>query len=59
MKGSKNMGDIVIVVVLASIIIGIVVWMVNNVRHGKSFCGAELPEPLNIKENLTKNQQLR
>lgn len=47
------MGNIVIGAIISAIIIGIVAWMINNVRNGKSFCGAELPEPLNTTENLT------
>lgn len=53
------MGNIIIGVIIAAIIIGIFVWMINNVRNGKSFCGAELPEPLNTSENLTKNKKSR
>jgi len=32
--------------------------MIKNVRSEKSFCGADLPEPLNTTENLTKNKKL-
>jgi len=28
-------------------------------ENGKSFCGADLPEPLNTTENLLKNKKLR
>ncbi len=45
--------SVIIGVVIAAIIIGIVIWMIRNVKHGKSFCGAELPETLNTTENLT------
>lgn len=47
------MVSVIIGVAVAAIIISIVIWMTRNVKHGKSFCGAELPEPLNTTENLT------
>lgn len=51
------MGNIVMGIVVAAIIVGIVVWMIKNVRNGKSFCGADMPEPLNTTENLAKNKK--
>ncbi|MCM1194030.1 MAG: FeoB-associated Cys-rich membrane protein [Acetatifactor muris] len=51
------MGSILIGVVIAAAVIGIIVWMIKNGRNGKSFCGAELPEPLNTSENLVNNKR--
>lgn len=53
------MGSMIIGVVIAAIVVGIVAWMINNVRQDKSFCGAELPEPLNTTENLVKDKKSR
>lgn len=48
--------SVIIGVIIAVIIIGIAVYMICNVKHGKSFCGAELPEPINTTENLIKKK---
>lgn len=44
------MANIIIGVVIAAFIIYIIAWMIKNVKNGKSFCGADIGEPLNIKE---------
>ena len=35
------MGDIILGVIIALIVAAIIVWMVGNVKQGKSFCGAD------------------
>ncbi|MCM1049521.1 MAG: hypothetical protein NC433_13980 [Clostridiales bacterium] len=51
------MGNIAVGIIIAVIVVGIVAWMIKNVRNGKSFCGADLTEPLNTTENLTQNKK--
>lgn len=51
------MANIIIGVVIAAIIIYIIAWMIKNVKNGKSFCGADIGEPLNTTENLTAKKQ--
>lgn len=52
-----NTATIVICAVIAAVVLCVIGGMIRNVKHGKSFCGAELPEPLNTTENLSKKRK--
>ena len=45
-----NLATVIGCVVLAAIVLVVVGKMIRNVKKGKSFCGAELSEPLNTKD---------
>jgi len=54
-----NLTSIIACAVIAAVVIGIIARMIKNVKKGKSFCGAELSEPLNTNDiaQLRKKQK--
>lgn len=45
-----NLTSIIACAVIAAVVIGNIARMIKNVKKGKSFCGAELSEPLNTND---------